>query len=208
MPSARLFLLLAAFAAAPLAAQTTHTVIVRNFEFDPASLEIEAGDTVVWSNEEGFHNVNGTTDTFPGNPDGFGNTPAGAPWTYEFTFDTAGDYDYQCDVHPAQMQGSVTVNTASSAEDDLPAGTTLVGPSPNPFQRATNLALTMATPEPVRVAVYDVRGREITVLHEGLLPAGQPVSLTWAPPAARSGVYVVRIQGETFRAVRKLVLVR
>ena len=208
MPAVRYLLLLAAFVAAPLAAQTTHTVIVRDFEFDPADLTIETGDTVVWENEQGFHNVNGTTATFPDNPEGFGNAPAGAPWTYEFTFTTPGDYDYLCDVHPVQMQAVVRVETPLSVEDDLPPGTTLVGPTPNPFRDATGLTLALATPEAVRVAVYDVRGREVAVLHEGALPSGQPTTFTWVPPAARSGLYVVRIQGETFRTMRKVVLVR
>ena len=47
--------------AAPLGAQTTHTVTVRNFEFDPATLVVEAGDTVRWINESGAHNVNALT---------------------------------------------------------------------------------------------------------------------------------------------------
>lgn len=205
----RLALLLSALLAAPLAAQTTHTVMLVGATFNPASLTIDVGDTVVWESAAGnpIHNVNGTTgDAYPGNPEGFGNAVASAPWTYSFTFNIAGDYGYRCDPHFSMgMVGSITVSTPSSVEDDLPAGTALSGPSPNPFRNETAFTLTTVTPEPVRVTVYDVQGREVAVLHDGPIPAGQPVVFVWAPRAAPTGVYFVRIQGTTFRAVRKVV---
>ena len=212
MPHTRLLLFLAAFAAAPLAAQTTHTITLSGFTFSPDDLTIEAGDTVVFDNVSGFHNVNGTTDAYPDNPEGFtSGVPAASPWTFSFTFDTVGTYGYHCDVHGAPgsgMFGTITVNAASAVEDDLPAGTALSVPVPNPFRGATTLTLTLATPQPVRVAVYDVRGREVAVLHDGPLQAGAPVPFTWAPESERTGVYVLRILGATFSAVRKVVLVR
>jgi plastocyanin len=104
-----------------LQAQTTHNVSVTSNQYTPSSLTIEQGDIVVWTNNGGNHNVNGTTNTFPSNPEGFGNS-VGAGWTYEFTFNTAGEYDYQCDPHVGLgMVGSITVNAASStpANDDV-----------------------------------------------------------------------------------------
>jgi plastocyanin len=210
MPLARL-LLLAAFAAAPLAAQTTHTVTLSGFTFDPATLTIEAGDTVVWESVQGIHNVNGTTASYPDNPEGFGNDIAASPWTYEFTFDIPGDYGYHCDVHGGPgsgMSGTITVNAPSSVEDDLPAGMALSAAAPNPFRDETAFTLTLPTSEVVRVAVYDALGREVEVLHDGRLPAGTPVTFTWVPATARTGIYVVRIEGATFRALRKVIRLR
>ena len=76
-------------------AQTTHNVSVTSNVFTPADLTIEVGDEVVWTNNGGFHNVNGTTATYPSNPESFGNS-TGTGWTYSFTFNTEGFYDYQC----------------------------------------------------------------------------------------------------------------
>ena len=90
-------------------AQVTHQVTVQNFEFSPAELIINAGDIVQWTNLEGFHNVGGSTGTFPNNPESFGNDPAGAGWTYSYTFNVAGTYNYQCDIHPSLMQASISV---------------------------------------------------------------------------------------------------
>src|SRR6056297_2790154 len=90
-------------------AQTTHTVDVTNNEYTPAVITISPGDEVTWTNSEGFHNVNGTTGTYPDNPESFGNN-TGTGWTFSHTFNTPGVYDYQCDPHVGVgMVGQVIV---------------------------------------------------------------------------------------------------
>ena len=97
-----------------LTAQTTHQVAVTDFAFTPSQLTITAGDKVVWTNTGAMgHNVNGTTATFPSNPESFGNS-VGLNWTYEFVFNTAGTYDYHCNPHSTGMKGKVIVNPKSS----------------------------------------------------------------------------------------------
>ncbi|HSO86847.1 MAG TPA: T9SS type A sorting domain-containing protein [Draconibacterium sp.] len=94
-----------------------HSVIVTNYKFSPAELQIEIGDTVEWKNTQGFHNVNGTNTTFPSNPESFGNS-TGTGWTYTYVFKTAGKYDYQCDPHAAGgMTGKIEVNESGGNED-------------------------------------------------------------------------------------------
>ena len=91
-------------------AQTSHNVSVTSNVFTPSSLTINVGDTVIWTNTQGSHNVNGTTDDYPNNPESFGNN-VGSGWTYEFVFNTAGSYEYQCDPHVNfGMTGTITVN--------------------------------------------------------------------------------------------------
>ena len=74
------------------------------------NLSINIGDTVIWNNTGGFHNVNATLATYPGNPEGFGNAVAGAGWSFQWIFTIAGTYDYQCDPHLALgMVGVINV---------------------------------------------------------------------------------------------------
>ncbi|PHN08479.1 lamin tail domain-containing protein [Flavilitoribacter nigricans] len=105
-------LVLSLFLNFALLAQTKHFVTVSSNVFSPDALSIEIGDTVVWTNTSGSHNVNGTTDTYPENPVGFGNGNASSSaWTYEFVFDQAGLYNYRCDPHFALgMTGQVVVS--------------------------------------------------------------------------------------------------
>ncbi len=91
---------------------TVHNVAVGSNFFNPSSLTIAQGDTVIWTNTSGSHNVNGTTSTFPSNPESFGNS-VGTGWTFQHVFRTVGNYSYQCDPHAPGMSGSVTVNPLS-----------------------------------------------------------------------------------------------
>ena len=58
---------------------------------------------------------------------------------------------------------------------------------------------------PVRVAVYDLLGREVAVLADGRMEPGR-YSVEWNASAVPSGVYFYRLQAGTFSAVKKLLL--
>ena len=95
--------------------QTSHSVIINsvNNSFTPSSLTINIGDTVVWSNDGGFHNVNGDLSTFSSNPDGtiFSGSANNSWSVYEWVCTTAGSYDYQCDPHAGMgMVGTIIAN--------------------------------------------------------------------------------------------------
>ncbi len=89
----------------------THTINISNFAFSPQNLVINAGEEVQWSSQEGTHNVNGSTQSYPDNPESFGSgNPALAPWNYTHTFNTPGTYQYHCDLHFSMgMTGTITV---------------------------------------------------------------------------------------------------
>ncbi|MDF1696335.1 MAG: lamin tail domain-containing protein [Saprospiraceae bacterium] len=88
-----------------------HIVEVSSNVFTPADITIQVDESVRWINTGGFHNVNGGTDVYPDNPEGFSNGAAsGDAWTFDYTFTIPGVYDYQCDPHVGLgMVGTVTV---------------------------------------------------------------------------------------------------
>lgn len=62
--------------------------------FTPQSVTIRVGDTVVWNNVAGIHNVNSDT------PGLFtSGSPAAAPWTFSHTFTSTGTFGYHCQPH-------------------------------------------------------------------------------------------------------------
>ena len=96
------------------AGQTSHAVSVTSNVFTPDEISINVGDTVVWTNSQGSHNVNGTQTTFPSNPESFGNT-VGMGWVFSHVFTIAGNYDFRCDPHfTFGMTGKVEVKEVSS----------------------------------------------------------------------------------------------
>ena len=93
-----------------------------NFQYAPAALEIEAGQTVVWVNVGGTHDVNGLSSTLDENwenPETFyiesvtGNMDGVCLGSHTFTVE--GTYDYDCSIgsHAANgMVATITVNPA------------------------------------------------------------------------------------------------
>jgi len=70
---------------------------------------------------------------------------------------------------------------------------------PNPFNPTTEIAFMLSEASDVRMAVYDMLGREVAVLLEGLQPAGRN-TVAFEASNLPSGLYLYRIEtskGET-----------
>ena len=82
----------------------------------------------------------------------------------------------------------------------------LTAASPNPFNGQTAFELSVAVPQRVRVEVLDVLGRQVAVLFEGEMLAGQRYPFSLDAAGLRPGVYVYRAVGEAFQAARRVTL--
>jgi plastocyanin len=79
------------------------SVDIADRAFGPATLEIAAGTTVTWTNNDGTaHTVTADDGSFDSE-----NLDPGA--TYSFTFDTPGTYTYHCDYH-SSMTATIVVS--------------------------------------------------------------------------------------------------
>ena len=97
--------------------------------------------------------------------------------------------------------------TVATETDEAPEQFFLSSAHPNPFNPQTSLTLTLAQAQPVRVAVYDVLGREVAVLQEGALPVGAH-QLTFEATGLPSGTYLVRAMGTTTVQTRFVTLAK
>ena len=84
--------------------------------------------------------------------------------------------------------------------------------TPNPFNPLTTIAFTTSRAGPVRVAIYDLRGRELVELVGGVLEAGEH-RVQWhgidaAGREVPSGLYVVQFTAEGRVQTQKLALLR
>lgn len=149
-------------------AQTIHNVEVGGTPdantpdpyFSPQFLTIELGDIVKWDNIQGWHSIDGTTASFPNNPDSFTNGSEGSGWEYEFTFTIAGVYDYECPVgdHALTQFGTITVvETANSIEENQIAFDFSI--YPNPVSEELNVSI---EGNKCDYSILDNRGRIIT----------------------------------------------
>jgi hypothetical protein len=85
---------------------------------------------------------------------------------------------------------------------------TLSTVAPNPFSSRASFTLAVRETQDVRVVVYDVLGRRVALLHEGPLAAQQTKRFTLSGDAWADGVYLVQVEGELFRAVRRMTLAK
>ena len=92
----------APFLATQANAATEHTVLIKNFSFEPADLSIAAGDSVVFLNEDGApHTATDEAGTFD-----TGRLNRGQAAT--ITFASASSFSYFCAFHPT-MKATLTV---------------------------------------------------------------------------------------------------
>jgi plastocyanin len=123
--TATLLLFLAGMSAAvggPLAA--TSSVSIQNFAFAPASVTINAGDSVRWTNFDGVsHSARSVNDSFNTGTLGLGQSGT-------VMFNTAGTFDYICGIHGASMSGTVIVRSLATPAPSTPAPTPIRTPAP------------------------------------------------------------------------------
>jgi plastocyanin len=80
---------------------TTEVTMVKSYRFDPKTIEIEAGQTVTWTNDDNFtHTVQ---------VDGQEDHKVGQGEKVSITFDTPRTYHYVCTLHRQDMDGTVIV---------------------------------------------------------------------------------------------------
>jgi len=84
--------------------------------------------------------------------------------------------------------------------------------SPNPFNPQTTIAFEVSRGEDLVVAIYDLMGRRLRVLAEGMHASGRH-EVTWNGQdthghAMASGTYIVRLDSESGSEARKVMLVR
>jgi amicyanin len=106
-------------AAQQAAQESTQSVEIMGYAFQPATLTINAGDTVVWTNHDTApHNVVVTNG-----PEKFTSPTLQQGQTYRYTFTKPGTYSYYCSIHP-DMKASVTVSGSTTPPTTTPPTTT------------------------------------------------------------------------------------
>ena len=126
-------------------------------------------------------------------------------WPNAFVGDTHEDeVDYLTDWLTARL---AWMDDELAVASEPPAATrAAVSVFPNPARGPVSVEVSLDAPERVTTEVLDARGRTIAVLHRGLVIG--TARWAWEPGAAASGVYLVRVEGETFRSVQRVALAR
>lgn len=98
-------------------------------------------------------------------------------------------------------------STSVGEVPDLPASYELRQNHPNPFQGSTSIEYVLPEAGYVRLAIYDVTGREVASLVDADLPAGKHTVL-FDGSALPAGTYFYRLNGGGQTQTKKLILTR
>lgn len=78
---------------------------------------------------------------------------------------------------------------------------------PNPFNPSTNISFQLQTTGKVNLTIFDITGREVAMLVDGMKPTGSH-QVTFDASTLSSGIYFARLTAGEFRAVQKMLLVK
>ena len=113
--------------------------------------------------------------------------------------------------HPVDVVNTAAVSAPTIAVAS-PSRLELVGARPNPFGATTEIVFRLPSPTSVSLRIYDVTGRMVRVLQDGVIGAGEHVA-RWDGRAVdgslvASGIYFYTFQANDLRETRRLIYTR
>jgi subtilisin family serine protease len=117
------------------------------------------------------------------------------------------DLQTNADLARVKWNEIVSLLPVRGEEVDVPAEFALKQNYPNPFNPKTVVRYEVAVKSAVRLVVYDVLGREVARLAEGIQDAGVR-SVEWDASGIPSGVYFYRLRAGDFTETKKMVLAK
>ena len=117
----------------------------------------------------------------------------------------SGDYTYVADSSSLMILRFTPTGIGDS--DNLPGDFTLSQNYPNPFNAQTTIQYSLPKAGGVSIDIFDILGRKIETLAEGIMPAGNHQAI-WNASAQSSGIYFYRIKAGESVETKKMVLMK
>jgi len=115
----------------------------------------------------------------------------------------AGIYYYR--LRQVDFDNKFTYSPVVSAEIKASATLVLYQNTPNPFNKSTVIRFDLPKQGKIKLAVYDVHGREVKVLVNDVKQAGSHI-INFDANTLSSGIYYYRLTTESGNAVRKMII--
>lgn len=110
------------------------------------------------------------------------------------------------DAHAA-VSRALTLSSIDDHRYEYGAGPQLFANYPNPFNPTTNIRFSLPASSILHLAVYDVLGREVAVLANGMMSPGEH-TVTFEASRLSSGMYVYRLTSDGYSITRKMMLMK
>jgi len=83
----------------------------------------------------------------------------------------------------------------------------LSDPFPNPFNPTTNVVFNQNQSGSIKIAIYDIKGRELAILFDGIMQPGKS-SFTWNATIYPTGIYFIKAISGNQKQIKKITLVK
>ncbi len=123
-----------------------------------------------------------------------------------FPISAIGDLENIDNLQSIRPASRITTDTEAD-EPGIPERFALGQNFPNPFNPTTTIPVDLTDSGAVVLYVYDVAGRRIDTLIDGVLPAGRH-EVVWEAKNLPTGVYFYRLTAGDFSQVRQMMLVK
>jgi len=137
---------------------------------------------------------------------GAGTSDASQTYRYE-----TGELDYgphAFRLRQVDTDGSMSLSDEVKADIILERAYAVEPPRPHPVRRQTTIDITVREAQPVTVEVYDVLGRRVAVPFEEKIGGQRPRRIRVDASGFSSGVYFVRVRGESFATTERMTVVK
>ncbi|MCC6865120.1 MAG: Omp28-related outer membrane protein [Ignavibacteria bacterium] len=104
-------------------------------------------------------------------------------------------------------KGSVNPTGITNTNSEIPENFSLSQNYPNPFNPVTNIKFSLPNSANVKLAVYDMLGREVILLANGRFDAGNYV-IDMDASMLSSGIYFYTLTAGEFKETKKMMLVK
>lgn len=174
-----------------------HSVVVSNFQFTPASLSVNVGDTIVWTLGSGNHTT--TSNTIPVGADPWDSPINSNVQSFTYVITVAGTYDYICTPHVFAGQ-IVAINTGINTLD-LFSNFNIFSVRPSIY----NISYSLARSGNIKISVYDITGKSAKILKSSYQTAGTYTS-NYNFEDLKKGIYIFEMIIDKHRFTKRLVI--
>lgn len=138
---------------------------------------------------------------------GAGNSNAPKEYGYVDAVNENATYSYR--LKQIDRDGKFTYNNAIEVQVNAAVNSYQLAQNfPNPFNPATTIRFSVPQMENASVKVYDVTGREVVTLFNGVAAPGQVYNVQFNGAGLASGIYFYVLQTQSYRDVKKMSLLK
>ncbi|PEN15322.1 hypothetical protein CRI94_03325 [Longibacter salinarum] len=128
---------------------------------------------------------------------------------YAFTVEEELAYgEHSFRLRQVNVDGSTSYSKTIPVEKTLDRAYKLSKTAPNPVTARATMDLTVRSKQNVRITMFDLLGRRVATVHDGPLEPNRTKSMTIDASQLSSGVYFIRVTGDSFSETRRMTVVR